>query len=58
VPYCVWHARGGVHAVMLVQCAVVAAVWDVVRAYGACALYASCECAMCGVWLVGVRCVG
>ncbi len=36
VPYCVCHARGGVHAVMLVQCAVVAAVWDVVRACWPC----------------------
>jgi hypothetical protein len=47
-------------AVMFGQCAVVAAVRDVVtvRACGACLLHAVCECAMCGAWLVGVRCVG
>ncbi len=36
VPCCVWRARGGVHAVMIAQCAVVAAVRNVVRACGTC----------------------
>jgi hypothetical protein len=36
VPCCAWRARSGVHAVITAQCAVVAAVRDVVRACGAC----------------------
>ncbi len=57
VPCCVWRACGGVRAVMFAQCAAAAAVWDVVRARaGRACLYAACECAMCGAWLVGVGC--
>ncbi len=44
---CVWRARGGVHAVMIAQCAVVGAVRDVIRVCGTCLLYAACDCAMC-----------
>jgi hypothetical protein len=47
---CVWRARGGVRAVMFAQCAVVAAVRDVVRACGACVF-------VCCVRVCDVRCV-
>jgi hypothetical protein len=43
---------------MLAQCAVAATVRDVLRACGACELYVSCDCAMCGARLVCVRCLG
>jgi hypothetical protein len=49
VPYCVWRARSGVHAVMIVQCAVVGAVRGVVRACGACVF-------VCCVRVCDVRC--
>jgi hypothetical protein len=52
----VWRACGGVHAVMFALCGVVTAVRDVVRACGACVIVRACECAMCGAWLVDVRC--
>jgi hypothetical protein len=49
VPCCVWRACGGVRAVMFAQCAVVAAVWDVVRACGACAFCMLCVSVQCVV---------
>ncbi len=55
VPCCAWRARGGVHAVMIAQCAVVAAVRDVVRACGArlfvrCVRVCDVRCALRGLW--------
>jgi hypothetical protein len=52
VPCCVWRARGGVRAVMLAQCAVVAAVRDVVRAretWCVCMLRVRVRCSVCGL---------
>jgi hypothetical protein len=52
VPFCVRRACGGVHAVIFGQCAVVGAVWDVVRACGACVfafcvgVCVACRCAL------------
>ncbi len=52
VPCCVWCASGGMHAVMIAQCAVVAAVQDVVLACGGCVFV--CCVRVCDVW--GVAC--
>jgi hypothetical protein len=51
VPCIVWRARGCVRAVMFAQRAVVAALWDVVRACGlvCCMLRWSVRCAVCGL---------
>ncbi len=46
VPCCAWRARGGVHAVVIAQCAVFAAVWTSCGRAGLVCLYAACECAM------------
>ncbi len=57
MPCSVWRACGCVGAVMFAQSAVAGAVRHVSRACaGLVCLYAVCECAMCGAWLVYVRC--
>ncbi len=54
VPSCVSRARSGVDAVMIAQCAVVAAMRDVVRACGACVFV--CCVRVYGLWCVMVAC--
>jgi hypothetical protein len=56
VPCRVWRACGEVRAVMFAQCAVVAAVRDVVRACGACVcvLCVRVRCAVRGLLVCGV----
>ncbi len=53
MPCCVWRARGGMHAVITAQCAVVAAVQDVVLACGGCVFV--CCVRVCDVACVACR---